>query len=90
MKAKSVSILPKNAQKIYDEIVDALNDLETFRDIEEISELSGISFVTIYKWRKDPPMQPRLNTFFRLAEALGYEIVMRKAVRGQVQRLRAA
>lgn len=81
---KAKQILPDNAVEVLNTILDELEGLST-REMLDLAEDAGLHFTTLYKWRREGVRRPHLNSFWRLAEALGYEITMRRA-----QRLRHA
>jgi hypothetical protein len=76
-KKQGAKPLPSKAQQMFDNVIDDLSDLSA-QELMELSLDAGVHFTTLYKWKRDAPLRPQLNTFFRIAQSLGYEIIMRR------------
>ena len=49
-------------------------DLLYMRHVETIAENAGVGVSTLYKWMDGTTENPRSDTLFKVAEALGLEI----------------
>ncbi len=57
-------------------VFEELKDLLAEYDLKSVSDTSGISLSTLYLWVDGKVRFPHLRTIVRVAEALGYEVVL--------------
>lgn len=85
--------LRKLSTNTYDDRVQLVEDLCTAiendpRSVEEIADEAEVVPSTIYFWLNGDTYAPRINTMSKVATALGYVFVLRKAKSGNVRRIK--
>lgn len=61
-------------------VVDMLLD-KSGKDLLEISEQAGVSLAAMYFWMNGTTTNPRLDTLHRVADVLGYDLVLKRRLR---------
>lgn len=49
--------------------------------ILHLAQLAGVSYQTVHNWKYGVTMAPRIDTLTKVAQALGYEITLKKSAR---------
>lgn len=66
-------IIPVKEQiSLFEEVKDILDGY----NIQSVSDTSGVATATLYFWLDGTTRLPRLDTVIRVADALGYELVL--------------
>lgn len=73
MPARALRLEHESHYAVFEEIKEHLRHY----NIKSVSQLSKVAEPTLYFWLDGTTRKPRIDTLFRVADALGYEIVLR-------------
>lgn len=74
MAKAALKMSDKDRYKVYDDLVDLLWNYNP----AWVAEQAKVSLPTLYNWMNANVLRPRIDTLFKVANVLGYDIVLVK------------